>query len=112
FYDRHRMSGGQGARLLIVSRGDGSFFDAAHSGDLPLIFPGEIWHNSFLDYGKTTAIAGPELRRIWAASPPPAHCPECPSPASLTSWAEPSGSEPPSTRGPEPSGRGEFRTCS
>jgi para-nitrobenzyl esterase len=65
FYDRHRMSGGQGARLLIVSRGDGSFFDAAHSGDLPLIFPGEIWHNSFLDYGKTTAIAGPELRRIW-----------------------------------------------
>ena len=65
FYDRHRMSGGQGARLLIVSRGDGSFFDAAHSGDLPLIFPGEIWHDSFLDYGETTAIAGPELRRIW-----------------------------------------------
>ncbi|WP_166971238.1 carboxylesterase family protein [Brevibacterium atlanticum] len=65
FYDRHRMSGGQGARLLIVSRGDGSFFDAAHSGDLPLIFPGEIWHDSFLDYGKTTAIAGPELRRVW-----------------------------------------------
>lgn len=65
FYDRHRMSGGQGARLLIVSRGDGSFFDAAHSGDLPLIFPGEIWHNSFLDYGKTTALAGPELRGVW-----------------------------------------------
>ncbi|WP_181275397.1 carboxylesterase family protein [Brevibacterium oceani] len=65
FYDRHRMSGGQGARLLIVSRGDGSFFDAAHSGDLPLIFPGDIWHDSFLDYGTTTAIAGPELRRIW-----------------------------------------------
>ncbi|MGC3021260.1 MULTISPECIES: carboxylesterase family protein [unclassified Brevibacterium] len=65
FYDRHRMSGGQGARLLIVSRGDGSFFDAAHSGDLPLIFPGEIWHDSFLDYGETTAVAGPELRRIW-----------------------------------------------
>ena len=65
FYDRHRMSGGQGARLLIVSRGDGSFFDAAHSGDLPLIFPGEIWHDSFLDYGETTAIAGPELRRVW-----------------------------------------------
>jgi para-nitrobenzyl esterase len=65
FYDRHRMSGGQGARLLIVSRGDGSFFDAAHSGDLPLIFPGEIWHDSFLDYGKTSAVAGPELRRIW-----------------------------------------------
>ena len=59
------MSGGQGARLLIVSRGDGSFFDAAHSGDLPLIFPGEIWHDSFLDYGETTAVAGPELRRIW-----------------------------------------------
>ncbi|WP_209373578.1 carboxylesterase family protein [Brevibacterium renqingii] len=65
FYDRHRMSGGQGARLLIVSRGDGSFFDAAHSGDLPLLFPGEIWHDSFLDYGETTAVAGPELRRIW-----------------------------------------------
>lgn len=65
FYDRHRMSGGQGARLLIVSRGDGSFFDAAHSGDLPLIFPGDIWHSSFLDYGSTTDIAGPELRRIW-----------------------------------------------
>lgn len=65
FYDRHRMSGGQGARLLIVSRGDGSFFDAAHSGDLPLIFPGETWHNSFLDYGTTTTIAGPELRQIW-----------------------------------------------
>lgn len=65
FYDRHRMSGGQGARLLIVSRGDGSFFDAAHSGDLPLLFPGEVWHNSFLDYGATSEIAGPELRRIW-----------------------------------------------
>ena len=65
FYDRHRMAGGQGARLLIVSRGDGSFFDAAHSGDLPLIFPGEVWHDSFLDYGATTDIAGPELRRIW-----------------------------------------------
>ncbi|WP_426936409.1 carboxylesterase family protein [Brevibacterium sp. LE-L] len=65
FYDRHRMSGGQGARLLIVSRGDGSFFDAAHAGDLPLIFPGAIWHRSFLDYGATTDIAGPELRRIW-----------------------------------------------
>lgn len=65
FYDRHRMFGGQGVRLLIVSRGDGSFFDAAHSGDLPLIFPGEIWHESFLDYGATTNIAGPELRRIW-----------------------------------------------
>ncbi|RAD71617.1 carboxylesterase, partial [Burkholderia multivorans] len=40
FYDRHRMAGGQGARLLIVSRGDGSFFVAAHSGDLPLLSPG------------------------------------------------------------------------
>ena len=65
FYDRHRMSGGQGTRLLIVSRGDGSFFDAAHSGDLPLLFPGDIWHESFLDYGETAKIAGPELRRIW-----------------------------------------------
>lgn len=65
FFDRHRMSGGQGARLLIVSRGDGTFFDAAHSGDLPLIFPGEVWHDTFLDYGTTTAVAGPELRRIW-----------------------------------------------
>lgn len=65
FYDRHRMSGGQGTRLLIVSRGDGSFFDAAHSGDLPLLFPGEVWHDSFLDYGETAQIAGPELRTIW-----------------------------------------------
>lgn len=65
FYDRHRMSGGQGARLLIVSRGDGSFFDAAHAGDLPLLFPGQVWHKSFLDYGETAAIAGPELRTIW-----------------------------------------------
>lgn len=65
FFDRHRMSGGRGTRLLIVSRGDGTFFDAAHSGDLPLIFPGEIWHDSFLDYGETATIAGPELRRIW-----------------------------------------------
>ncbi|GAA1873156.1 carboxylesterase family protein [Brevibacterium marinum] len=65
FYDRHRMAGGQGTRLLIVSRGDGSFFDAAHSGDLPLLFPGDVWHDSFLDYGAATAIAGPELRRIW-----------------------------------------------
>lgn len=65
FYDRHRMSGGQGTRLLIVSRGDGSFFDAAHSGDLPLLFPGDVWHDSFLDYGETAQIAGPELRTIW-----------------------------------------------
>lgn len=65
FYDRHRMAGGQGTRLLIVSRGDGSFFDAAHSGDLPLLFPGSVWHDSFLDYGDKTAIAGPELRNIW-----------------------------------------------
>nr|WP_275901757.1 carboxylesterase family protein [Brevibacterium zhoupengii] len=65
FYDRHRMSGGQGTRLLIVSRGDGSFFDAAHSGDLPLLFPGEVWHDSFLDYGESAQIAGPELRSIW-----------------------------------------------
>lgn len=65
FYDRHRMAGGQGTRLLIVSRGDGSFFDAAHSGDLPLLFPGDIWHESFLDYGATARIAGPELRTIW-----------------------------------------------
>lgn len=65
FYDRHRMSGGQGARLLIVSRGDGSFFDAAHSGDLPLLFPGPVWDQSFLDYGSTAEVAGPELRRIW-----------------------------------------------
>lgn len=65
FYDRHRMSGGQGTRLLIVSRGDGSFFDAAHSGDLPLLFPGDVWHDSFLDYGETAQIAGPELRNIW-----------------------------------------------
>ncbi|WP_257930168.1 carboxylesterase family protein [Brevibacterium sp. 239c] len=65
FYDRHRMSGGQGTRLLIVSRGDGSFFDAAHSGDLPLLFPGKVWHDSFLDYGETAQIAGPELRTIW-----------------------------------------------
>src|SRR5699024_11859348 len=35
-----------------------------------------------------------------AASPPPAHCPECPSPASSTSWAEPSGSEQPSIEAP------------
>ena len=65
FYDRHRMSGGQGTRLLIVSRGDGSFFDAAHSGDLPLLFPGDVWHDSFLDYGESGQIAGPELRTIW-----------------------------------------------
>ncbi|RBP66258.1 para-nitrobenzyl esterase [Brevibacterium sanguinis] len=65
FYDRHRMAGGQGARLLIVSRGDGTFFDAAHSGDLPLIFPGDIWHESFLDYGEMAGLAGPELRTIW-----------------------------------------------
>lgn len=65
FYDRHRMSGGQGSRLLIVSRGDGSFFDAAHSGDLPLLFPGPVWDSSFLDYGTTAEVAGPELRRIW-----------------------------------------------
>ena len=65
FYDRHRMSGGQGTRLLIVSRGDGSFFDAAHSGDLPLLFPGDVWHDSFLDYGESARIAGPELRNIW-----------------------------------------------
>ncbi len=65
FYDRHRMAGGQGARLLIVSRGDGSFFDAAHSGDLPLIFPGAIWRQTFLDYGEMAGLAGPELRSIW-----------------------------------------------
>ncbi|MDN6747226.1 MAG: carboxylesterase family protein [Brevibacterium sp.] len=65
FFDRHRMSGGQGTRLLIVSRGDGSFFDAAHSGDLPLLFPSDVWHNSFLDYGESARIAGPELRNIW-----------------------------------------------
>ncbi|WP_144587872.1 carboxylesterase family protein [Brevibacterium casei] len=65
FYDRHRMAGGQGARLLIVSRGDGSFFDAAHSGDLPLLFPGPVWDSSFLNYGVAAEVAGPELRRIW-----------------------------------------------
>src|SRR5699024_8315664 len=48
FYDRHRMSGGQGARLLIVYSGDGSVFDAVHSEDMPLIIYVELWQDHFL----------------------------------------------------------------
>src|SRR5699024_6643210 len=43
--------------------------------------------------GRPRPSPAPSCDGSGAASPPPGHCPECPSPASSTSWAEPSGAK-------------------
>ena len=89
FYDRHRMSGGQGTRLLIVSRGDGSFFDAAHSGDLPLLFPATSGTTASSTMVNQVRSPAPSCAPSGDASRPPVRFLEFLCPVSSTFWADP-----------------------